>query len=683
MKCPFLLSLMLLCACSCSLKAQNDKLQTDTSSRYSFQLKSHEGQLWFVSSALENGTASIFINGNKQQLQFAKNKAFLELPTTTVGQLFLIQTKDDYQRLYHISRRTDGMLRVQYLPLWLSILPPLIAIVLALLFKEVVVALFLGVWSGAFIAGGLRLDSWYYFLLSVFQVAEKYITNALNDGSHISIFVFSLLIGGMVAIISRNGGMAGIVKSLSQYATSPRSAQLITWLLGIAIFFDDYTNTLIVGNTMRPVTDRFRISREKLAYIVDSTAAPVVVIAFVTTWIGAELSYIDDGIQLLDGFRDDLTPYAIFIQSLKYAFYPVFTLFFILLLILTKRDYGSMYTAECRARQTGNVKAQTHSDSALHDLEDFTPIKNAPLRWYNAFIPVAVVILMTIFGLIDTGFSNSYQKLMASGLANFAPTWTDTWQQLGLLSTGNELSFGIKLGILIGNADTYIALLWSSITGLIMAVVMTVSQRIMSLSNTITTMTTGFKAMLPALLILTLAWALAMTTQELHTAAYLTASLKGTLSPYAMPVIVFILSVSIAFSTGSSWSTMAILYPIVIPMTWTICQAQSLEEGIALELLFHVIAVVLSASVIGDHCSPISDTTILSSLASDCNHMDHVRTQLPYALTVGGVSLLACITSSYLGGGWLLCGLLVLIGWGVLSLVVFRFGRKVPTHLTD
>jgi Na+/H+ antiporter NhaC len=199
---------------------------------------------------------------------------------------------------------------VRRIPFWLSILPPVVAIALALIFKEVVVSLFAGVWTGAFIAGGLRVDSFYWFFESILSVVQRYVINALADTGHLSVIIFSLLIGGMVAIISKNGGMAGVVISTSQF---------ITWLLGVAIFFDDYANTLIVGNTMRSVTDKFKISREKLAYIVDSTAAPVSAVAFITTWIGAELGYIDSGLKMLDNFEFAVTPYAIFLSSLTTA----------------------------------------------------------------------------------------------------------------------------------------------------------------------------------------------------------------------------------------------------------------------------------------------------------------------------------------------------------------------------
>lgn len=621
-----------------------------------------------------DGPAIFKVNDEPQRVSFENGRAVLSMTPTAKGQLFLFETNDKSYSLYHIAQKKDRSLRIRHLPLWLSILPPLIAILLALIFREVVISLFVGVWMGAFIAGGLRVESIYYFLLSFLEVVEVYVINALNDSGHLSVLIFSLLIGGMVAVISRNGGMAGVVQALTRYARSPRSSQFITWFLGVAIFFDDYANTLIVGNTMRSVTDRFKVSREKLAYIVDSTAAPVAAVAFITTWIGAELGYIDDGISQLAGFDNDLTPYAIFISSLKYSFYPILTLLFILILIYTQRDYGPMLKAEQRAKDTGQVRAVAAEESP-EDMEDLSPVAGAPLKWSNAVIPVAVVILMTIFGLVDTGMSSCYAELVSAGEAVSSQGWGSVWGALGAITPTEDPGFFVKLGKLIGNADSYVALLWASLSGVTVAILLTLLGRIMKLGETIGSLVTGFKTMLPALIILTLAWSLAATTEDLHTALYLTSSLEDSLNPFLMPVIIFILSALIAFSTGSSWSTMAILYPIAIPTTWAIGISQGLEPEIAMELLLNVIAVTLAASVLGDHCSPISDTTILSSLASDCNHIDHVRTQLPYALTVGTVSLLANGISTLLGGGWLICGLLLVISIAVLYIVVLRVGK--------
>ncbi len=640
-----------------------------------FDIQNKDGRLIFVIDN-QDTLRTISIDGDEANIKFINGEAPFVFETDAKGELVLFQTEESGLKLYHFSQAREGEYRIRKIPLWLSIFPPLIAIGLALIFKEVYVSLFMGVWVGSFIIGGLRIDSLYYIFVSIWETVAKYVMNALNDGGHLSIVIFSLLIGGMVAIISRNGGMAGVVLAFSKYARSPRSSQFITWLLGVAIFFDDYANTLIVGNTMRPITDKFRVSREKLAYIVDSTAAPVAAIAFITTWIGAELSYIDDAVGRLADFTYNLTPYSIFVASLKYSFYPILALIFIFILIYTKKDYGPMWHAEYRARTTGQLSRIKMTEKEEESVEDLSPVPGAPLKWYNAAIPVFVVIFMTIFGLVDTGIASIYAQAIDNGIAVNSSGWGDTWAAMNLLSNEPQ-GFFMKIGTLIGASDSYTALLWSSLSGLLVAVVMTLGAKIMQLQETIETIIKGFKTMFAALMILTLAWALAATTDELYTANYLTVSLQDSINPYVMPMLIFILAASIAFSTGSSWSTMAILYPIAIPTTWAICQASGLDAGISLEILLNVIAVTLAASVLGDHISPISDTTILSSLASECNHIDHVRTQLPYALTVGAISLVAGGLSTFFGGGWLISFILLIISVVLLLGVVWKFGKRV------
>ncbi len=722
MKLPTLLFFIALCLIAVSSKAQTieDSLSLDVTAEevmpevyminYQVDMKLVDGAQKLVFKAnVPDGFSEVNFNNaeNDTALIFQNGEAQYDFETDKGGKLLLI--KNYYKkgsveeissyRLYHFTQTDITKFRVKEIPLWLSIVPPLFAIALALFFKEVIISLFAGIWAGAFIANGLQISTIIYSLL---EVVQKYVVEALIDSGHMSVIIFSLMIGGMVAIISRNGGMAGVVQALSRYANSPRSAQFITWLLGVAIFFDDYANTLIVGNTMRSVTDKFKVSREKLAYIVDSTAAPVSAIAFVTTWIGAELGYIEGGIGQLQNFEYNVSAYSIFISSLKYSFYPILTLAFILLLIYFKKDYGAMYKAELRAKSTGQVSPARTAEEDEPNMEDLTPVKGAPLKWYNAALPVIVVILMTIFGLVSTGMDSSHSSLVENNLEIASGGWGDTWHSLKYLSLSDKemevftstsnvnseqrtlivdqlekVGFSQRLGILIGNADSYVALLWASLLGIVLAIFLTISKKIMSLFETMHTMTTGFKTMMPALIILTLAWSLALVTEELYTANYLTSILQDNISPYAMPMLIFVLSAAIAFSTGSSWSTMAILYPIAIPTTWAICMAQGIAPEVSFEILLNVIAVVLAASVMGDHCSPISDTTILSSLASDCNHIDHVRTQMPYALTVGGVSLVAGGLSTFLGGGWMISIIIMLVSISLLAFIIIRFGKKV------
>ena len=615
---------------------------------------------------------SISINGTYQSLSLQNGRKYIDLNYDKEGGLYFLNHPQEKKQLFHISKKKDGSTRIQNLPLWLSLIPPLMAIILALLFKEVIIALFVGIWSGSFIASGLQFLSPLSWIKSLLNVVEKYLINALNDSGHLSVIVFSLLIGGMVAIISKNGGMAGVVKSLSRYAQGPKSSQFITWLLGIAIFFDDYANTLIVGNTMRPVTDKFKVSREKLAYIVDSTAAPVAAVAFITTWIGAELGYISDGIAKIP-LAEGQTAYSVFLASLKYSYYPILTLVFILFIIYTNKDYGPMYKAEMRARTTGQVSGARTEAEDEPDMEDLTPVKGAPNKWYYAVFPVLTVIIMTIIGLLYTGFNSMYLEIYPAGNGSYA--WSHLWSEMDNLFVANRPTLVAKMGKLIGASDSYIALLWASLSGVIVSLAMTLGGKVMKTIDAMHWMVTGFKTMMPALIILTLAWSLAITTEELHTAEFISNLLEGNISPYLLSAVIFILSALIAFSTGSSWSTMAILYPIAIPTTYAVCHAAGLGEAISTEILLSVIATVLAASVLGDHCSPISDTTILSSLASDCNHIDHVRTQMPYALTVGAFSITSVTVSVYLGGVWWINGLIFTISLVLLYLILNTFGK--------
>ncbi|WP_439880969.1 Na+/H+ antiporter NhaC family protein [Pontibacter sp. MBLB2868] len=647
MKLPkILFSLLLLLLIAFNLKAQNMPGK-DTIEELKLQAVNDTAFALSTTDALGNqikysGPLPLRINGELQEISFTEGDAKFTLPEAKkLVQVTANLGTHTIARLY--SMNDEAPLGVQEFPMWLSILPPLIAIVLALIFREVLIALFAGIWIGGFVIYGLSFKSIFTGLLAV---GDTYLMEALTDSDHVSVILFSMMIGGMVAIISKNGGMAGVVNILSKYARSAQSSQLVTWALGIAIFFDDYANTLIVGNTMRPVTDGHRVSREKLAYLVDSTAAPVAAIAFVTTWIGAELGYIKDAATSL-GIEEGA--YSLFFHSLEYAYYPVLTLIFMLFLILMNRDFGAMHHAEIRARETGAVTAagmdRAGQEKQQMEMAEFEPIDPSRTRAVNALIPVVVVIFGTLIGLLYTGYNPE--------------VWADT-----------SIGFMRKLSITIGDSNSYVALIWASLSGVLIAVALTVGQRIMTLAETMESLVVGFKTMLPAILILILAWSLAAVTQELYTAEYLTSLFSGNISAHFLPEITFFLAAVIAFSTGSSWGTMAILYPLMLPAAWYVSQSQGLSLEETMPIIYNVISVVLAGSVFGDHCSPISDTTILSSLASGCNHIDHVKTQLPYALTVALVANLICTNLSSWGVHWLLVyaiGAAVL--WGIIKLL--------------
>ncbi|MCU4162595.1 Na+/H+ antiporter NhaC family protein [Carboxylicivirga caseinilyticus] len=503
---------------------------------------------------------------------------------------------------------------VNPIPLWLSILPPLIAIIMALITKEVFSSLFVGLLFGT--ATIYKYAGVNFFIAigkGTLAIVDTYLMESLVDADHISIIIFSMLIGGMVTIISMNGGMKGIVNVLSKYARNRRSGQFITYLMGLVIFFDDYANTLVVGNTMRPVTDKLKISREKLAYLVDSTSAPIAAIAFITTWIGAELSYIQEGIINL-GLNT--TPYSVFINSLQYSFYPVLTLVFAGLIIWQQRDFGPMLTAEKQVTQNDLQVDKKEGKRSPQIMKELEVAENITPRWFNAVIPILVVVIGTLIGLIYTGWD--------------ATTWMS-----------KNLSFTAKLSHTIGDADVFSALVWSSLTGVFTAIILSSVQRLLSMKESIEAVINGFKTMFHALLILSLAWSLALLTSHLHTADFITQILTSiNISPLFIPALTFVFSAFIAFSTGSSWGTMAIIYPLMLPAVWKLGVDAGMPHDEVMPLFYNVVSAVLAGSVLGDHCSPISDTTILSSLACSCNHIHHVRTQMPYALTVAGIAVI-------------------------------------------
>lgn len=568
----------------------------------------------------------------------------------------------------------NGETKSGVVPLWMSVLPPLFAILLALVFKEVIFSLVSGIFVGSAIMG-FYADGFIGIFTGFFRIIDTYIISALNDSSHLSVVVFSIIIGGIVAVISKNGGMQGIVNRVSRFANNARNGQLATWGLGILIFFDDYANTLVVGNTMRAITDKLRISREKLAYIVDSTAAPVSAIAFVTTWIGAELGYISDGLNVINanGMEINEGVYSIFLSSLSYAFYPFLTLFFIFYIVYRGKDYGPMLKAEIRAR-SGTVVNPEENTGDLTELEDLKPVEGIKHRARNAVIPVFVVVFGTLLGLLFTGFESLQGQIHEINSTVALNSWGDIWTNMSLMD-GNPEGFTKKLGTLIGASDSYISLLWSSLSALLIAILLTVGQRIMNLKDSVETVVSGFKTMVPAILILILAWALASVTEEMHTAEFLTGVIGDSIPPWLIPALTFILAGFVAFSTGSSWSTMALVYPLILPAAWAICNsdAYQYEQAEAMAIFYNTVSAVLAGSVLGDHCSPISDTTILSSLASGSNHIDHVRTQIPYALTVGIVSVLIGTLLSSLGLHPILA---LLLAAGSLIAIVELVGKR-------
>ena len=532
---------------------------------------------------------------------------------------------------------TTTSLRI--LPGWISLMPAFLAIIVALLIRNVVPALLLGLWLGA---TALQSFSPLGALKGLMDTFAVFIVNALANPDHAAVIAFSMMIGGMVGIITRNGGMGSVVRLIVSRARTAVGGQVSVWLMGLMIFFDDYANTLVVGNTARPITDQLNISREKLAYIVDSTAAPVVSIALITTWIGYEVSLIDDALKGIEQLSD-VTAYAVFLHSIPYSFYPILAVTFVFIVASTGRDMGPMYVAELRAR-AGQVEPSRNGDE-LPAMQGDTlePKPNVPLRAANAFVPIMVLIVGLGVGLYITGKMELVDQ-------------TD-----------------VTITRIIGASNPFKAMMWASFAGALAAAGMSISQRILSTHETVDAWYGGARATLFGMIVLILAWSMSAVTGDLNAKGYLISVLGDSLPIVFVPAIVFILAAITAFATGTSWGTMGILMPLVIPLAWAVMSVHGMANPMGMHILYSSVACSLAGAVWGDHCSPISDTTVLSSIASGCDHIEHVRTQMPYAILVGVVAVLfGTIPGAFGLSPWIL----IIVGVAVLYGVLRYFGRS-------
>ena len=517
---------------------------------------------------------------------------------------------------------------------WWSILPPLVAIVIALVFRQVLVALFLGIWAGAFLVNGFTFSS---FIGGFFTSVSDFIVPGLVDGGEsgrMSVIVFTILIGGMVGIITDNGGTRGVIKAITRFVRTKVHGQLVTALMGFIVFFDDYANTMVVGNTMRPLTDKLRISRAKLAYLVDATAAPVATVALVSTWIGAMVGFIASGESGMPGFTE--SAYSVFLNSLPYNFYAFLTILFVILIAWSGRDFGPMLKARINLYKAKHNPKLDKYNLWKEKIEADEEEKKTS-HWSNAVIPIAVLVLGTVAGLFYTGSGDSIAEI-------------------------------------IETADSYKALVWGSISGMVVASVISLVRRLLTMEEMLKGMMNGMHIMFDGTLVLVLAWALSDVTGALGTANYLVGVFGDTLNPLWMPALVLFLSALTAFATGSSWSTMGILMPLVLPLAWQLGESNGLDPAQTLEIIYASVSAVLAGSVWGDHCSPISDTTILSSIATQCDHVEHVNTQLPYAMIVGTISVLGMIGVMVVGMPW---WLIYPIGIALIVGIIYKFG-KIP-----
>ena len=495
---------------------------------------------------------------------------------------------------------------------WSSVIPPVIAVLLAVWFRQLVAALVSAVAIGSMLAywepasealkaegGALVIFTPIACLIDGF---DSFIMANLADEWNLFIFLFTFGLVGMVHVMSRSGGVHGLIDAIVKVAKNARSTRIATALMGLVVFFDDYANSVVVGTTMRSLSDRMRISREKLAYIVDSTAAPVSGVALISTWVAYEAGLFND-ISEASGLGMD--GYEIFMKVLPFRFYCLAAMIFVFVGAILARDFGPMLKAERRAMQTGKVNADDAEPLTSSLFDSILPPDGKPRRARNAIVPILVVVVSVIVGMMWSGLPALAEQELTFNLLSM-----DTWRET------------------FGAADSAKVLFWASIMGSLVAIAMAVSQRIVTVSDAAQNWGKAIPAMKLAVAILLLAWAIKSVCDALGTNIFLTAALEGSIPLTVLPLVTFVLAAAIAFSTGTSWGTMGILLPVAMPL------AIELGNGDAESMLimFLVASAVLDGAIFGDHCSPISDTTVLSSLASGCDHLHHVRTQMPYAV---------------------------------------------------
>ena len=526
-----------------------------------------------------------------------------------------------------------------------TLIPPIVAILLAFITKNVVISLFIGVLSGGFI---LNLTGFNVFgaLTQAFLDFINRALNSLSDPWNAGIVMQVLVIGGVINLVAKMGGAKAIAEALAKKAKTAKSAQLITWFLGICVFFDDYANSLIVGPIMRPVADKMKISRERLAFIIDATAAPIAGLAIISTWIGLEVSLISEG---FESIGVEASGFGVFLQTIPYRFYNILILAFIVITIITLREFGPMRKAEISARKLKDLTNEEVAVTSSH-MDELEPKEGVKLSIWNAIVPIGALIISAIVAFYYSGYSS----IMAG-------------DDIAIQSivTNSPLSFKAILEVFAAS-DASIALLQSAIFSTVVAIVMAVWKKIFTISEAIEVWIDGMKGLIITGVILILAWSLGSVIKELGAAEYLVEALNGAIPAFLLPSLIFILGAIISFSTGSAYGTMSILMPLAIPLAYKINP----------EMSFVIVSTsaVLTGAIFGDHCSPISDTTILSSMGAGCSHIDHVKTQMWYALFVAAITILF----GYIPAGFGLPIYIVLpMSCVALFIGVMIFGKKV------
>jgi len=535
-------------------------------------------------------------------------------------------------------------------PSFLSLLPPMVAIILAIWWRNVLPALFAGIWVGTTLLENGRPD------LGLLRLLDTLLIEQLSDSDHLTIILFTLFLGAMIGVMSASGGSAAVVNRIAQKVKNRQQGQTLTWLTGLVVFFDDYANTILIGGTMRPVTDRLKISREKLAFLIDATAAPVAGLAVISTWAGFEVGLIEDG---FSGIGQEVDGWQFFVETIPYRFYPVTMLIFVATIAWTGRDYGPMHEAETIAINETTDKDQQDADRVPKEKQ---------------FMRHAIIPLFTLLALIAAGTIALHEEL--------APFLVDDQTSNKLVETIdhplNQETKNDPAGEqedsdnFLGLKETSHILLIASFLASIMAVISTLTTRTLSLQQSMDAWIDGVKSMVPAYVILVMAWMIGAVCDDNHlnTAGFLISTIGDSVNPAWLPGIAFLMAAGVSFATGSSWATMTLLIPLFTSLSWNLAGVGT--GGVHDPVLLGTVGSVLAGAIFGDHCSPISDTTVLSSAASKCDHLKHVSTQFPYALTVGGTSLfLGCLPIGYGVNVWICLTIQV----ATLIVVVLFFGR--------
>jgi Na+/H+ antiporter NhaC len=563
----------------------------------------------------------------------------------------------------------EGRLERTFPSRW-SLLPAVLAIIIAVLTQKVLLGLLCGGLAGAFaflatsqpgvtpsVIGVITDGATHFF-------ADALWRRSLCEDFYLRITMFVVFLFMTVGVITRNGGVHGLVNRLARIVRGPTSAQFSTAASGAAVFFDDYTNCLLVGTTMRPLTDRARVAREKLAYIVDSTAAPIAGLSVFSTWVVYEMSQYRTPLTMVT--KPDGSPYVetdafqVFLDSMPFRFYSWFALALVLMVILLRRDFGPMLRAERRARHLNQPLAPDHRPMAAVDERVANPAADTPRRARNALIPLSVLVLGTMIGMGWQGYS-----AIADDPAAMA------------------LPLGEWIRLLLANAQSDVALLYASGCAWVTALLLTASQRILSWRQLITTSLLSTQALYMAFGILFLAWTLGHICRDLGTSFFLTATAREAMTAAALPILLFVVAGAIAFATGTSYGTMAILLPNVVVLAHQLGSDAAFGGSAAIggtALMLVSIGAVLEGAIFGDHCSPISDTTVLSSLGTQCDLLAHVTTQLPYALLAMTASAL-CGYLPILWFGPTIWPISMVAGLLFMATVLWVFGRNASRPL--